>query len=125
MKIKKLLTTITATLLGAALLAGCGAKETNNNASGEAETSNAIYRTVDEIKESGTVKIGVFSDKNPFGYVDAEGKAVSPLYTWQDGKGNIPLENGKNSVELLKEKIENAGMLAAGYGLVTHYYLQK
>ena len=26
-------------------------------------------------------------------YVDAEGKAVSPLYTWQDGKGNIPLEN--------------------------------
>lgn len=58
-------------------------------------------------------------------YVDAEGNAVSPLYTWQDGKGNIPLENGKNSVELLKEKIENAGMLAAGYGLVTHYYLQK
>ena len=33
-----------------------------------------IYRTVNEIKESGAVKIGVFSDKNPFGYVDENGK---------------------------------------------------
>lgn len=32
-----------------------------------------IYRTLDEIQESGTVKIGVFSDKNPFGYVDENG----------------------------------------------------
>ena len=33
-----------------------------------------VYRTLDEIKESGTVKIGVFSDKNPFGYVDEKGE---------------------------------------------------
>ena len=33
----------------------------------------AIFRTLDEIKESGTVNIGVFSDKNPFGYVDENG----------------------------------------------------
>ncbi len=33
-----------------------------------------VYRTLDEIKESGTVKIGVFSDKNPFGYVDDKGE---------------------------------------------------
>lgn len=58
-------------------------------------------------------------------YVDVEGNAVSPLYTWQDGMGNLPLEDGKSSVELLKENISHAGMLAAGYGLVTHYYLQK
>ena len=36
--------------------------------------SNAIYRTLDEIKESGTINIGVFSDKNPFGYVDENGE---------------------------------------------------
>lgn len=35
--------------------------------------TKAIYRTLDEIKESGKIVIGVFSDKNPFGYVDANG----------------------------------------------------
>lgn len=38
------------------------------------ETSNGTFRTVDEIKESGKVIIGVFSDKAPFGYVDENGK---------------------------------------------------
>ena len=33
-----------------------------------------VYRTVDEIKESGTINIGVFSDKSPFGYVDEYGE---------------------------------------------------
>ena len=36
-------------------------------------STNANFRTVDQIKESGEVKIGVFSDKNPFGYVDNDG----------------------------------------------------
>ena len=39
-----------------------------------AEDTNAIYRTLDEIKESGTINIGVFSDKNPVGYVDENGE---------------------------------------------------
>lgn len=30
--------------------------------------------SLDEIKERGTVKIGVFGDKLPFGYIDSEGK---------------------------------------------------
>ncbi len=38
-----------------------------------AET-DGVFRTLDEIKESGTVNIGVFSDKNPFGYVDENGE---------------------------------------------------
>ena len=33
----------------------------------------AVYRTLDEILASGTINIGVFSDKNPFGYVDENG----------------------------------------------------
>lgn len=32
------------------------------------------FRTVDEIKADGTIVIGVFSDKSPFGYVDENGK---------------------------------------------------
>ena len=41
-------------------------------ASANAE-SGRVYRTLDEIRESGTINIGVFSDKNPFGYVDENG----------------------------------------------------
>lgn len=32
------------------------------------------FRSLDEIRESGTVNIGVFSDKSPFGYVDENGE---------------------------------------------------
>lgn len=39
-----------------------------------AAEEDAVYRTLDEIKESGKVVIGVFSDKNPFGYVDENGE---------------------------------------------------
>lgn len=38
------------------------------------EGNTAQARTLDEIKEDGTIKIGVFSDKNPFGYVDENGE---------------------------------------------------
>lgn len=35
--------------------------------------SGTTARTLDEIKDSGVVRIGVFSDKAPFGYVDENG----------------------------------------------------
>ena len=37
------------------------------------EEAAGNFRTLDEIKEDGTINIGVFSDKNPFGYVDENG----------------------------------------------------
>ena len=37
------------------------------------DKGDRVYRTLDEIKESGTINIGVFSDKYPFGYVDENG----------------------------------------------------
>lgn len=78
-KFKKLATAVLTAALGLTTLAGCGstAADTTASAGTAAETesaSNAIFRTVDEIKESGTIKIGVFSDKNPFGYVDENGE---------------------------------------------------
>ena len=39
-----------------------------------AALADNTFRTVDEIKASGVVNIGVFSDKNPFGYVDENGE---------------------------------------------------
>lgn len=35
---------------------------------------DAGFRTLDEIKKSGEINIGVFSDKSPFGYVDENGR---------------------------------------------------
>lgn len=62
---KKLAALGIASVTALGLLAGCG-----KDASGAADVE---YRTVDEIKESGTINIGVFSDKSPFGYVDENG----------------------------------------------------
>ena len=41
---------------------------------GTAAADDVVYRTLDEIKASGEINIGVFSDKYPFGYVDEEGE---------------------------------------------------
>lgn len=71
---KKYLKRAGAALLGLTLaiasLTGCGAKQTVTETQTNASTEKVVYRTVDEIKESGTINIGVFSDKSPFGYVD-------------------------------------------------------
>lgn len=53
------------------ILAACGGKQDEKT---DISTKNAKARTLEEIKEDGTIKIGVFSDKNPFGYVDSQGE---------------------------------------------------
>ncbi len=55
----------------AAAFTGCGSASASENSSKDSDS--ASYRTLDEIKESGTINIGVFSDKSPFGYVDENG----------------------------------------------------
>lgn len=61
------------TILTLTLAAGCGSSS-GSTASGSGDSAEkTVYRTLDEIRESGTVKIGVFSDKAPFGYVDENG----------------------------------------------------
>ena len=56
-------------------LAACGGSSSGSGASSAASgEKDVVYRTLDEIKESGTINIGVFSDKNPFGYVDENGE---------------------------------------------------
>ena len=56
-------------------LTACGSNDNGAAATGSNDAgSKAVYRTLDEIKESGTINIGVFSDKNPFGYVDENGE---------------------------------------------------
>lgn len=66
MKLKTIVKTFATTLLAVSLTA-CG------QSTQTAKSGTGGYRTLDEIKESGTINIGVFSDKNPFGYVDENG----------------------------------------------------
>ena len=66
-----------AALIMGASLAACGpsaASPSDASSSDSATTSTAKARSLDEIKKSGEIKIAVFSDKAPFGYVDKDGK---------------------------------------------------
>ena len=69
--IRKLLASVLTVAAVTGLVTGCGSTGTESTASGDSKT---VYRTLDEIKQSGTINIGVFSDKNPFGYVDENGE---------------------------------------------------
>lgn len=62
------------TLLAMALLAGCGGSASKEDSKAATENKGTTGRSVDQIKKSGEVIIGVFSDKAPFGYVDSTGK---------------------------------------------------
>ena len=62
-------------LTAAAAVASFTACSTNATSGGsDGNTGSKVYRTLDEIKASGKINIGVFSDKNPFGYVDENGE---------------------------------------------------
>lgn len=80
MKNKKILKRLMAAALifatAGSVLAACGSdtgKESDSSGNGASADESAVYRTLDEIKEDGTINIGVFSDKSPFGYVDENG----------------------------------------------------
>ena len=84
-KLFKLLAVVVAVIMVVGVMAACskatdadkGVTEAVADAANNADNGDSddiIYRTLDQIKKSGSIKIGVFSDKNPFGYVDENGK---------------------------------------------------
>ena len=76
MKIWKKILKLATVGLAVFALAACGNKtEEKTEAQAPAqEASVAKARTVQEIKDSGVIRIGVFTDKAPFGYIDENGK---------------------------------------------------
>lgn len=66
---KKWLVLLLTVVLAVGALTACGQEKKEDSKN----TENTV-RTLEDIKENGTIKIGVFSDKNPFGYVDADGE---------------------------------------------------
>lgn len=64
--------------------------------------------------------IGVTGQMHGILYLNKEGEAVSPLYTWQDQRGNILFKDGMTYAEYLTEK--SRSLMATGFGFVTHFY---
>ena len=64
--------------------------------------------------------IGVTGQMHGILYLDADGEAASPLYTWQDGRGDLPFDETHSRAEHLSAL--TAHPLSTGNGMVTHFY---
>lgn len=68
-------------------------------------------------------RIGITGQMHGIVYLNSKGEPVTPLYTWQDGRGDLIFNHDENYVSYLSK---NTGYsLATGYGLVTHFYNLK
>lgn len=75
-----------------------------------------VFEILDRLfqKQSEIHSIGISNQMHGIMYTDKNGDAVSPLYIWQDERGNLPYRDGKTYAEYLSS--------FAGYGLVTDLY---
>ncbi|MBQ5780854.1 MAG: hypothetical protein IIW10_02755 [Spirochaetaceae bacterium] len=53
-------------------------------------------------------------------YLDKNGNPTSPLYTWQDGRGNLPYDEDSTWATHLSRLTGHS--ICSGYGALTHYY---
>lgn len=68
---------------------------------------------LNDLTDDTTAVVGVTGQMHGIVYTDKDGKAVSPLYTWQDGRGNQEYR-GTTYAEFLGS--------STGYGAVTDFY---
>ena len=64
--------------------------------------------------------IGMTGQMHGIVYLNAAGDPVSPLYIWQDGRGDLPYDETSSWAAHLSQLTGYA--VATGYGMVTHYY---
>lgn len=81
----------------------------------EERVSEVINNVLLNKPEGGVVgSLGISNQMHGIMYYNADGEAVSPLYIWQDERGNLPYKDGKTYAQHLGS--------FAGYGLVTDFY---
>ena len=73
-----------------------------------------VFNLVEKLADKDTVSIGFSNQMHGILYTDKDGNALSPLYIWQDARGNEIYKDGKTYAESI------GGF--AGYGLVTDFY---
>lgn len=84
---------------------------------------NTVKKALEGFETSGLSAIGITGQMHGILYLDSKNSPVSPLYTWQDERGNLMFKDGKTYAEYLTEK---TGIKAAtGFGLTTHFYNLK
>lgn len=126
-------TTISALLLDAAAGEVVDVVTVRNNASvkGAAawealQSPDVILDQVGQILDAWFVKhqdiagIGITGQMHGILYVDRQGRALSPLMTWQDGRGDLPTDDGITSAARLAAV--TGRQAATGMGSVTHLY---
>ena len=64
--------------------------------------------------------IGVTGQMHGILYLNDRGEPVSPLYTWQDGRGELPYDDNSTYVGYMR--CLTGYPLATGFGMVTHFY---
>lgn len=77
------------------------------------EILNKATNILEKLYCDDVVSIGVTGQMHGILYLSENGDAVSPLYTWQDERGNLPYENTTYAKSLNS---------FTGYGYVTHTY---
>lgn len=84
--------------------------------------SRAAARIIDRFAAShGRIEaIGMAGQMHGILYVNRGGEAMSPLYTWQDGRGDREMRTGMTYAGALSASIGRP--VSTGMGLVTHFY---
>lgn len=95
--------------------------ERNGFGAGTADTMDSS--AADAMESSIVDSIGISSQMHGILYVDADGCAVSPFYTWKDEKGRELMEDGRSYEACLSQSL---GMpVFSGFGTVTHFCLSR
>ena len=81
-----------------------------------------VRSLLDELTEAypQATRIGLTGQQHGIVYLDAQGDAVSPLYTWRDGRGDLPYREGTSYCQELTRR--TGYPVATGYGMATHFY---
>lgn len=86
------------------------------------QITGRIYKLLDSLlrRYVGVKAIGITGQMHGILYIDANGNAVSPLYTWQDERAGL---GSPSFCQILKER--TGYPIAPGYGLATHFANQQ
>ncbi len=71
--------------------------------------------------EFSVVSVGVSGQMHGILYLDADGNAVSPLYSWQDERGNLPAPQAEQTYAQVLSRV-SGHRIATGYGCCSLYY---
>lgn len=85
------------------------------------KAKNVLDELLKLYPDTGT--IGLTGQMHGILYVDDGGKCCSPLYTWQDQRGNLPEFEGLSLAQWVSQK--SGVQVFTGYGTITHLYQQR